>query len=199
MAAVASAPAGRLRLVLLLAVLPLAMLALGFFVFPRFYGLWCQITGTGYSPNNPATDAAPAHGRTVEVFFQAQVFDNLPVRFYPDRRVVAVTPGADADNIYHFQNLSSRPLRFRPVHQLSPTQASEHFQLKVCFCFNDQEIGPGETRDFPVRFTFAPALDERIRTATVCYSLFPIAAGAKPSAGQEKVRAQVESAKEGGR
>ncbi len=196
MSTLALARPGRLRLIALLVALPLGMAALGFFVFPRFYGLWCKLTGTGYSPNSTAPavpGAVAADGRTIEVFFQAKVFENLPVRFYPDRRVVKLTPGVDADNVYHFQNLSDKPVRFRPTHQISPNQGAEHFQLKVCFCFNDQEIAAGETRDFPVRFTFAPALDERITTATVCYSLFPIAEGAKPSAQQQQVQQQIQA------
>jgi cytochrome c oxidase assembly protein subunit 11 len=154
--------------------LPVAMLCFALFAFKPLYLMWCKVSGTQLRPNNPDVAAAPiAHtGRNVKVFFETTVYDDLPVRFWADKASDEVEVGADGRNLYHFHNVSDHPVHFRPVHQVSPINASTDFGMKVCFCFNDQIMAPGETKEFPVVFTFAPHLDQRIHTVTLCYSLF---------------------------
>jgi cytochrome c oxidase assembly protein subunit 11 len=158
----------------LLIAVPLAMLAIGVFAMPKLYGFWCKISGTQLSPNNPQAAAAPGvhTGRFITVFFEANVGDSLPVRFWADEPQQQVEVGVDGRNMYHFHNLSDHVIRFRPVHYISPINASTQFGMKVCFCFNDQELQPGEEKSYPVVFTFAPGLDQRIKTVSVCYTLF---------------------------
>jgi cytochrome c oxidase assembly protein Cox11 len=52
-------------------------------------------------------------------------------------------------------------------------------------------VGPGETREFPVVYTLAAGLDERITNVTIRYSLFEIEEGAEPSAEQKRIEAEV--------
>mgnify|MGYP000735858493 CR=1 FL=1 len=89
------------------------------------------------------------------------------------------------------ENTSDRTLRIRPIHQVSPINAARHFGMKVCFCFNDQDIEPHGTREFPVIYAFAPALDRRIETVTLCYSLFDVAPGAARSTDMERIEREV--------
>lgn len=189
-------PLPRWRLTLLLAAVPLAMAGLAFVAMPRLYSLWCTLTGTAMRPNNPeAAAAAPvATGRFVEVFFESRVFDGMPLRFTSEHPAAQVEVGREGRNTYWIENTGDRPLHIRPIHQVSPTAATPHFGMRLCFCFNDQTIQPGERREFPVAFTFAPDLDPRITTVSVCYSLFAIDPGAPRSAEQERIQRQVEAA-----
>jgi cytochrome c oxidase assembly protein subunit 11 len=193
------APVQRGWLLAVLCAIPLGMLLLALFAFKPLYGLWCRATGTGMGPAAPlasgvAAAAVAPGGRTVEVFFEAKTYDGLPVRFRPDQASLTVAVGADGLNTYHFKNLSDHRVRFRPIHSVSPLAASRSFGMKICFCFNDQTIEPGETKDFPVLFTFKPDLDERIASVTVRYSLFAITDGADQSLEQQRIQQQVEGA-----
>jgi cytochrome c oxidase assembly protein subunit 11 len=183
------------KLLLILTTVALVMLGVGFALIP-LYRSFCQAFGLQGSPNNPkVASAAPQHtGRMVEVFFEPKVYDGLPVQFFPDEMAQTVEVGVDVKNVYHFKNLSNETVHFRPVHQVSPPWVGKDFGMKVCFCFNDQTIGPGETRDFPVVYNFAPALEERVNTVTIRYSLFKIAEGAERTADQERIKSQVEGA-----
>lgn len=186
---------GRFRLVVMLIALPLGMACLAFFAMPALYSLWCKATGTAMRPNNPeAAVVNVATGRYVEVFFESKVFDGLPVEFSCDQPSVTVEVGREGINTYHLRNTSDRELRIRPIHQVSPYSATPHFGMRQCFCFNDQVIAPHEAKTFPVAFTFAPTLDARTTTVSVCYSLFSIAPGAPRSEEQLRIQRQVEGA-----
>lgn len=135
---------------------------------------------------NAAPAAPAADGRTVKVIFRSLVHDDLPVEFYPDDRVQTVIPGRNARNLYHFVNTSDEVVRFRPVHAVAPSAAASDFIMSVCFCFDDQEIGPGESIDFPIVYRLAEDLDPRVPTVHVSYNLHAIAAEEMrlPAAGQ---------------
>jgi cytochrome c oxidase assembly protein subunit 11 len=172
------------------------MLFLFLFGYSSFYSLWCKITGTQMSPNNPSVVAAPpgAEQRQVEVYFEAKAYDNLPVRFYPNEPRVVSTVGADSTVIYRFKNLSDQTVRFRPIHQVSPLIAGQHFSMKMCFCFNDQTIGPGDSTEFPVIFSFDHGMDPRVSSVTVRYSLHQIREGEEQNSQQKRIQAQLEAA-----
>lgn len=191
-----SSPRSRTLWLVLLGGGAVGILLFFLFGFSAFYGLWCRITDTGMSPNNAAAAAAPSAGtgRMLTVYFEGKAYDGLPVRFYPVDPEVRVEVGVDGKNTYRFRNLSDQTVRLRPVHTVNPRLAVDAFGMKVCFCFNDQTIGPGESKEFPVVFTFAPTLDERVDTVTVRYNLFEIRGGEEPSEQQKRIKAQVDAA-----
>ncbi|MCS6970935.1 MAG: cytochrome c oxidase assembly protein [Planctomycetota bacterium] len=183
----------RARLTLLLAGIPLAMAALAFFAMPPLYSLWCRLTGTGLRPNNPeAAQLAQPTGRFLEVFFESRVFDDLPVEFSCSVPSLEVEVGREALVAYRLRNASDRVLHIRPIHQVSPVAAAAHFGMRLCFCFNDQTLQPGEVQEFPVAFTFAPSLDPRIATVSICYSLFAISPDAPRSEAQLRIQRAIE-------
>jgi cytochrome c oxidase assembly protein Cox11 len=75
------------------------------------------------------------------------------------------------------------------VHQVNPGQIAKSFGMPVCFCFNDQEIGPGESRTWPVVYQIAPDADPRIKDMTICYSLLAIVEGESKADSETRVRA----------
>jgi cytochrome c oxidase assembly protein subunit 11 len=166
------------------------------FGYSAFYSLWCRLTGTEMSPNNlPVATAVAAHdARSLEVYFEGKAYDNLPVRFYPADPALTVRVGEDKLTSYRFKNLSDQPVRFRPIHQVSPLIAARHFSMKVCFCFKDQTIAAGESVEFPVMFSFSPELDQRVTSVTVRYSLHRIDEGEAQSESQKRIQAQLEAA-----
>lgn len=186
----------RWKLALLVAGLPVLMGLLAFAVMPRLYSLWCTLTGTGMNPNNAAVAAMPdaPTGRFVETFFESKVYDGLPVRFWCEHPSVQVEVGREARNTYWLENTGDKPVHIRPIHQVSPISATPHFGMRLCFCFNDQVLQPGEKQEFPVAFTFSPQLDVRTATVSVCYSLFSIDPGAPRSEEQLRIQRQVEGA-----
>lgn len=175
---------------IVLALFALGMSSYFFFKFPDLYRMFCKAIGVQPSPNSAAVITAPTQhsGRFIDVLFEGAKDQSLPVHFYPDKPVVSLEVGTDATNTYHFKNVSNHAVSFRPVHQISPIGAARDFGLKLCFCFSNQTIPAGESRDFPVIFTFGTGLDERISTVTVRYTLFEISADASLTDEQKRIQ-----------
>ena len=180
------------KLLLVLVAIAVVMVAFAFVVLPPLYTMFCREGGSSMNPNNPAVANAAdiATGRYVEVFFESKTFDKLPLRFVPEHERQRVEVGVDTRNVYRLQNLSDQVVRFRPIHQVDPGIIQQHFGMKVCFCFNDQEIGPGEERELPVVYRFDPAMDARVQDVTICYSLLALVEG-EDEAGSLKRLEQV--------
>jgi cytochrome c oxidase assembly protein Cox11 len=193
---VPSPESGRLWWLFGLGGFTIAVMLFFLFGYSAFYGLWCKITGTGMLPNNPDAAAVVADGesREIEVFFEAKAYDRLPVRFYPNEPRIVARVGQDSTVIYRFKNLSDETVRFRPIHQVSPLIAGKHFSMKMCFCFNDQTLKPGEAVEFPVMFSFGSGIDPRVTSVTVRYSLHRIRDGEGQSEWQKRIEEQLEAA-----
>jgi len=192
----AGSVAANRRLLIILGGVVVAIVLMAFLVFPRLYSLWCKVTGTALKPNDAAVAAAPsvATGRFLQVFVESKVFKDLPVDFIATPTSDRVEVGRDAKVTYTLVNRSDRTLRIRPIHQVSPINAARSFGMKICFCFKDQTLAPGERKEFPVIYTFAPDLDQRIATVTLCYSIFEVVAGQEPSPEQKALELQLKKA-----
>ncbi len=184
------------RLFMILGGIVVAVVLFSFLVFPRLYTLWCRVTGTQIKPNdtNIAAAASVGTGRFIEVFVESRVFQDLPIDFVASPVHDRVEVGRDARVTYVVTNRSDKVQHIRPIHQVSPINAARFFGMKVCFCFQDQTLQPGERKEFPVIYTFSPDLDERIATVTLCYSIFEVVAGKEPSAEQKALERELKKA-----
>jgi len=50
-----------------------------------------------------------------------------------------------------------------------PWDASPFFTKLECFCFRQQNLAPGETKEMPLRFRVMPELPEQINSLTLSY------------------------------
>lgn len=112
-------------------------------------------------------------GRNIQVEFMGVAGSGLPVRFGPSIPSLAVHPGKPVRISYTFSNMSDDSVFFRAVHSIVPVPAAKEFQLIQCFCFEDQALGPRETRDLPVYFALSPRFPISVNEIILNYSLFP--------------------------
>jgi len=97
----------------------------------------------------------------------------LPMRFAPSVASVTTIPGRPVHLSYTFTNMSDDSVFYRAVHSIQPLQAAKEFQLIQCFCFEDQSLGPRETRTLPVYFALSPRMPAGVEEMTLSYTLFP--------------------------
>jgi cytochrome c oxidase assembly protein subunit 11 len=57
---------------------------------------------------------------------------------------------------------------------VAPTQASIYFNKTECFCFTEQTLAAGETREIKVRFIVDSKMPTRFSTLTLSYTFFAI-------------------------
>lgn len=158
----------------------LALLVAGMFGFAylnaEFFVMICQKIGLldADSSSLRGTIVEGEPGRPIDVYFAANVGDNLPMAFRPARAFQKTRLNVRTINDYTFVNLSNEEIYFRPVHSVSPMRAGREgtMVLEKCFCFDEQKIGPGETYTLPIVYSFTENLDENTHTIQMNYTLF---------------------------
>ncbi|MCC7122862.1 MAG: cytochrome c oxidase assembly protein [Gammaproteobacteria bacterium] len=155
-----------------LALVPATMFAVGFAIAP-LYSLICDVFGLQRAaaavPGAPVAVATPQN-RLVTVRFDTNVPNDLPWDFVADIRRLEVRVGTLQEMKFRVRNRSDQSIVGRAIPTIVPWQAERHFIKTDCFCFRDQPIGPGESREMIVRFQVAPALPDDIGALTLSYT-----------------------------
>ncbi|BAV32728.1 cytochrome C oxidase assembly protein [Sulfuricaulis limicola] len=162
------------RLALKLGVVTLAMFGFGFALAPM-YDLMCKAFGLNGKTGRIEAQAAvqPVDmNRTVTVEFTGLATTGLPWEFRPLVKKLEVHPGQTMEVKYLVRNLAQEEITGQAIPSVAPGVSAAHFNKIECFCFTQQTLKPGETREMPVRFVVDAGLDKDVRTITLSYSFF---------------------------
>ena len=103
----------------------------------------------------------------------------LAWRFESLERSVKVNPGRLVTVRYRVTNDLPRPVTAHAVMNTAPASAARWIEKQECFCFSDQTLAAGETREMPVVFRVSPLAPESLRTLSLSYTFFEIPAREK--------------------
>jgi cytochrome c oxidase assembly protein subunit 11 len=155
-----------------------AMVGLSFAAVP-FYNWFCRTTG--YGGTTQVAKAAPTHisGRAITVRFDSNVAAGLPWRFEPERRTIEVRLGEVVTVYYKVINEAARITAGQAGYNVSPPTTGIYFTKINCFCFTEQTMKPGETRDMAVVFYVDPKLaddseQDGVNLITLSYTFYPV-------------------------
>ena len=172
----------------------LAVVAAGMFVFGYalvpIYRTICEVTGInilsraelevpGNSAPASAVNTQVDTSRTITVEFDANA--RGPWEFKPALRSLQVHPGELATVMYEFRNVQNRRIVAQAIPSYAPGQAAPHFRKIQCFCFEQQTLEPGESKQWPVAFVIDPRLSKDVKTITLSYTFFEVG-GTAPAA-----------------
>jgi cytochrome c oxidase assembly protein subunit 11 len=168
-----------------LAVFALVMFGFGFALVP-FYRAICEVTGVNSlvkreAPLNTQVDTS----RWVTIELDANT-RGLAWSFAPTQRSVRVHPGELVHVVYEVRNNSQSAVAGQAIPSYGPRDVAGYFRKMECFCFQKQELAPGEFRQMPVVFVVDPALPKDVATVTLSYTFFELN-GATPKASQNGV------------
>lgn len=110
--------------------------------------------------------------RSVQVYFDGTVNSKLPWTFAPNQGSMTVVPGKLYEASYTAKNIASYPVVGNAAPSIAPNQFSSFFNKTECFCFTEQALQAGESKDMPVRFIVSPDLPKEIKTLTLSYTFF---------------------------
>jgi cytochrome c oxidase assembly protein subunit 11 len=151
------------------------------------YDWFCRTTGFGGTTQVATAAPGTVLERRITVRFDGNVNGGLPWRFEPERTSVEVRLGEVVTVNYRVTNLSARDTVGQATYNVSPPTAGIHFQKINCFCFTEQAMRRGETREFAVVFYVDPALagdaeHDTLNTITLSYTFFPVRQPERPVA-----------------
>jgi len=160
-----------------------------------FYNWFCRTTG--YGGTTQRAEAAPTQTlpRKITVYFDSNIAPGLPWRFQPERRTIDVKLGEVVTVYYRVVNEAARVTTGQAAYNVNPPTVGAYFEKINCFCFTEQTLKAGETRDMAVVFYVDPKLaadseQDGTKMITLSYTFYPaktpeqpVAAGAAPSGG----------------
>lgn len=163
------------RVVKRLGIAAVLMFGFGFALVP-LYDVFCDITGingkTGRIEVEEALSQQVDEDRLVTVEFLATVHSDLPWEFRPLVKRIKVHPGEVTEVNYFASNKTDNPVAGQAVPSLAPGLAAKYFNKTECFCFTRQTLGPGESKEMPLRFVVDPELPGNVRTVSLSYTFF---------------------------
>ena len=162
-------------------VLPLAAVVAGMvglsFASVPLYRLFCQATGYGGTTQRAAAAPGEIAGPVITVRFDAETAPDLGWEFRPLTQELRVHPGEPAEVFFRAVNRSAETVTGTATYNVTPAKSGIYFDKLQCFCFSEQRLGPGESRDMGVTFFVDPDLvkdpgTRDVRTITLSYTMF---------------------------
>jgi len=145
-----------------------------------FYNWFCR--ATGFNGTTMVATSAPSTGplaRTIAVRFDSNTSGGLPWKFVPEKSEITVRIGEVVTVFYTVTNQSARPTTAQAAYNVAPLTVGSYFQKINCFCFTEQSLAPGESREMPVVFYVDPALvadseNDGLKSITLSYTFYPV-------------------------
>jgi cytochrome c oxidase assembly protein subunit 11 len=151
------------------------------------YNWFCRTTG--FAGTTQVAHEAPAQvlGRTITIRFDSNVAAGLPWKFEPEQNEIKLRIGEVATVHYKVINEAARTITAQASYNVSPPQIGAYFDKINCFCFTQQTMKPGETREMTVVFYVDPAIakdheQDTLDTITLSYTFYRLSEQERPVA-----------------
>ena len=172
--------------VALLAAVVCGMVGLSFASAP-LYRLFCQATGFGGTTQRASAAPDQVAGALVTVRFDAQTAPDLGWEFRPLESAIRLHPGEQREVFFRATNRTAETVTGTATFNVTPAKTGIYFDKLQCFCFNEQQLKPGENRDMGVVFFVDPDLltdpnTSDVRTITLSYTMFRAHQADRPNA-----------------
>jgi cytochrome c oxidase assembly protein subunit 11 len=151
------------------------------------YTWFCK--ATGFAGTTQVADKAPAHvlGRELTIRFDSNVMPGLPWKFEPEQNEIKVRIGDVATVKYKVVNEAAGRTAGQASYNVTPPQVGAYFNKINCFCFTEQTLKAGETREMAVVFYIDPAIakdrdQNELNTITLSYTFYRLPDPERPVA-----------------
>ena len=144
-----------------------------------FYNWFCRATGFNGTTQVATSAPTEALGREIAVRFDSNVSGGLPWKFEPEKTEIKVRIGEVVTAYYTVTNQSARRTFGQAAYNVAPLTVGSYFEKLNCFCFTEQTMAPGETRQMAVVFYVDAKLladedNKDINTITLSYTFYPV-------------------------
>jgi cytochrome c oxidase assembly protein subunit 11 len=153
-----------------LVVIAVGMLGFGFAMVPMYRQI-CDAIGITQTRAVGSVNTQVDASREVKVELLASSA-GLPWRFEALDRNLTLNPGALATARYRVVNDLGRAVTAHAVMNTSPERAARYIVKQECFCFTDQTLQPGESREMPVVFRVSADAPRDLTTISLSYTFF---------------------------
>lgn len=153
-----------------LVVIAIGMLGFGFALVPLYRQI-CEAIGISQTRVVAVANTQVDTSRTLSVELLA-TSAGLPWRFEAIDRVVTLHPGELKTVRYRVVNTLDRPVTAHARMSTAPEIANKYIEKRECFCFSDQTLAAGESREMPVTFRVSADAPASLNTLSLSYTFF---------------------------
>lgn len=122
------------------------------------YDWFCRVTGFGGTPLQANVNQGEVLKQTINVRFDASLERNMPWDFKAAENLVTVNLGESKTMNYVAHNPTDETITGSATFNVFPFTSGEYFVKLQCFCFMEQELAPGESKEMPVVFYVDPEI-----------------------------------------
>ncbi len=148
------------------------------FAFIPLYRIVCEKIAPGGSAalngkSEPYENVTVDTSRKLNVRMITNVNRGLPWEFRVDQTVSELHPGQKGQANFFARNYDKQTsVMGKAVYDINPPEAGKYFKKIECFCFQQQELGGGQSIDMPLIYWFDPAIPPHIKNITIAYTFF---------------------------
>jgi len=162
------------RLMGKLLIIAVGMLGFGYAMVPMYRQI-CKAIGLDSTRVVASANTQVDTSRVVNVELLASSA-GLPWRFEALDRSVRLHPGEVTTVRYRVVNTLGRAVTARAVMNTAPEVAERYIAKQECFCFSNQTLAAGETREMPVVFRVRTDVPRDLPTISLSYTFFEVPA-----------------------
>ena len=124
------------------------------------YDWFCRVTGYGGTTSIASENNQEIVSESINIRFDASLASGMPWDFNPEVNEVTVNLGESKTVNYIAHNPTDQPITGTATFNVFPFTAGEYFVKLQCFCFMEQTLQPGESKEMPVVFFVEPEITE---------------------------------------
>tara|TARA_Y200000002_G_scaffold350008_1_gene327091 strand:+ start:147 stop:725 length:579 start_codon:yes stop_codon:yes gene_type:complete len=154
----------------------LGMFTFSFALVP-LYDVFCEVTGLNGKIELRATNNTNIEiddGRDVSIQFVSHNNEEMPWTFEPSEDSIKIKTGKYHTATFYVRNPTNRTMIAQAIPSVAPSNAASHLKKLECFCFEQQELAPGEDALLPVRLIFDDKLPSSINSVVLSYTIFDV-------------------------
>ena len=154
----------------------LGMFTFSFALVP-LYNVFCEVTGLNGKIELRATNDTNIeieNGRDVSIQFVSHNNEEMPWTFEPSEDSIKIKTGKYHTATFYVKNPTDRTMIAQAIPSVAPSNAASHLKKLECFCFEEQELAPGEDALLPVRLIFDDKLPSAINSVVLSYTIFDV-------------------------
>lgn len=151
------------------------MFAFGFALVP-LYDVFCEVTGLNGKvfQSEHSDELVIDDGREISLQFISTNNENMPWTFKPSEQVMKIQTGKYHTATFYVKNTTNKKMMAQAVPSVAPSNAAEYLKKLECFCFEQQELMPGEETLLPVKLLVSNDLPKNIKNIILSYTIFDI-------------------------
>ena len=157
-----------------LTIIALLMFGFGYALVPLYEKI-CEVTGLNQLEKpDEVVNTQVDMSRTIVMEFDANVRGDHAWKLIPRERKRTIHPGELVHVVFDLKNDADVSFQAQAVPSYGPQRAGLYVKKLECFCFTQQEIQAGESREMPVVLVVEPSIPRDVHTVTLSYTMFEV-------------------------